>query len=196
MKKVISILATIITFSIAAKTQENSDRNIKEAFSTKKNNVQLELLGKGLYYSINYERELFNLNPFSIQFSTGLCVFPANTSLEPTNELILPNQINVAYHHESHHFHFGFGTSFWRYFTNYLPIDQGNLNIQPLDPVLEKQWEIFSHVALEYRYNKENKDWIYKAGFTPLFFAPMSNSAFNKTINYQASFNLGIGYKF
>ena len=196
MKKVLSILIVVISVPIVAKTQENIKENVKESALTKKNNVQLEFLGKGLYYSLNYERELFELTPFSIQYNTGFCVFPSNTSLAATSELILPNQINIAYHDGSNHFHFGFGTSFWRYHTNYLQIDQSNLNLQPLAPILEKQWEIFSHLSLEYRYYKETQDWFYKVGYTPLFFAPIPNSAFNKSINYQTSFTLGIGYKF
>ena len=196
MKKVLSILFVIILFSNAANSQGKNNEDLIESVLSKKNNVQLEFLGKGLYYSINYERELFDLSSFSVQYSTGFCVFPSNTSLEPTNELILPHQINIAYHDGSHHFHFGFGTSFWRYQTNYLPIDQSNLNLQPIAPILEKQWEIFSHLSLEYRYYKETQDWFYKVGYTPLFFAPIPNSAFNKSINYQTSFTLGIGYKF
>ena len=196
MKKVLSILIVVILFAITAKTQENINKNVKESALTKKNNVQLEFLGKGLYYSLNYERKLFNFSPFSIQYNTGFCIFPSNTSLESTSELILPNQINIAYHYESHHFHFGFGTSFWRYHTNYLPIDQSNLNLQPLAPILEKQWEIFSHLSLEYRHSKESQDWFYKVGYTPLFFAPIPNSAFDKSINYQTSFTLGVGFKF
>ena len=196
MKKVLSILIVIVSFAISAKTQENINKNVKKSALIKKNNVQLEFLGKGLYYSLNYERELFDLSPFSIYYNTGFCIFPSNTSLESTNELILPNQINIAYHYESHHFHFGFGTSFWRYHTNYLPIDQSNLTLQPLAPILEKQWEIFSHLSLEYRYCKESQDWFYKVGYTPLFFAPIPNSAFNKSINYQTSLTLGVGFKF
>jgi len=36
----------------------------------------------------------------------------------------------------------------------------------------------------------------YKIGYVPLFFAEIPNSSFDKKINYQTSFCLGIGYKF
>ena len=90
MKKVLSILFIIILFSNAANSQGNGNEDLIESVLSKKNNVQLEFLGKGLYYSINYERELFELSSFSVQYSAGFCVLPSNTSLEPTNELILP----------------------------------------------------------------------------------------------------------
>ena len=78
MKKVLSILIVIVLFAISAKTQENINKNVKKSALIKKNNVQLEFLGKGLYYSLNYERELFDLSSFSVQYSAGFCVFPSN----------------------------------------------------------------------------------------------------------------------
>ena len=93
MQKVLSIIIIIISFPIVAKAQGNNNEDIKESALAKKNNVQLEFLGKGLYYSINYDRELFELSSFSVQYSTGFCFLPSNTSLEPTNELILPHQL-------------------------------------------------------------------------------------------------------
>ena len=97
----------------------------------------------------------------------------------------------------SHHLHFGFGTSFClRYSTNYLPIYNTNISSQPIPPVLKEQWEVFSHLTFEYRYNNKEKKLLYKIGYVPLFFAEMPNTAFNKKVNYQTSLSLGIGYKF
>ena len=84
----------------------------------------------------------------------------------------------------------------WKYKINHIEIDNTNLSQQPIEPslVVIKEW--FAHLCLEYRYMKPEGGLMLKAGYTPLFFAETSNSQLNKSINYQTSFNLGVGWTF
>ena len=196
MNRIVLSLIFLCILPVTLFAQIDSDGNIEPTKTDLKNNFQFELLGKGLFYSLSYERELVSFDEITVNFSSGFCIFPSFTSLEPSNEIILPAQLNVGYSINSHHLHFGFGTSFWRYSTNYLPIDNNNISSQPISPILKEQWEVFSHLTFEYRYNNKEKKLLYKIGYVPLFFAEMPNTAFNKKVNYQTSLCLGIGYKF
>jgi len=162
-----------------------------------KNRVYLEFLGKGLFYSMNYEREIIHTDiNINMNISAGISVFPGLTSLESSVDLFLPFEINGSYSFGNHHAAIGYGTTFWKYKINYIEIDNTNLSQQPVEPSLVVIREWFAHLCLEYRYMKPEGGLMLKAGYTPLFFAETSNSQLNKSINYQTSFNLGIGWTF
>ena len=162
-----------------------------------KNNIYIELLGKGFYYSINYERKLFRLNEIiSTNASIGISVFPGLTSIEKSTDILLPVENNFCFSKQNHHAVVGYGTTFWSYKVNYIDIDNTNLSQQPLPPSLIRVNEWFAHLLLEYRFQKPSGGFLFKVGYCPLFFAPTENTNFNKNSNYQTSFNLGIGWSF
>lgn len=196
MYRFLNFTIVLILFCNVYSGQTTSDGNNETIYKIPKNNIQIEFFGKGLYYSLNYERELINLESITFNIGCGGSIFPGLTSVSPSNEILFPIYANIGYHINTHSIFLGYGTTFWRYYTNYLPIDQGNINQQPISPTLEKQWEWFSHISLEYRYHPPQKKYFFKAGYVPLFFAEIPRSAFTRKINYQTSFCLGFGYKF
>ena len=162
-----------------------------------KNAIYLELLGKGFFYSLNYERNIIQINDvIGINLSAGMGVFPGLTSIEKSTDLFIPLEGNLCFSKGAHHGVIGYGSTFWRYKVNHIEIDNSNLSQQPISPTLIAINEWFAHMVLEYRYKKPEGGFLFKAGYTPLFFAPVDNTSFNGKINYQTSFNLGFGWAF
>ena len=93
-------------------------------------------------------------------------------------------------------FTIGTGTTFWKYQVNYIPITNTNLNQQPVNAELISENEWFAHLSFEYRLHAKSKPFFYKVGYVPLFFDFTPNSKFSKTINYQTSITIGIGWSF
>jgi hypothetical protein len=167
------------------------------AYGQGKNLVYLELAGKGLYYSLNYERSLFNLtDELSMAASVGFCRINGNTDIEKSHDITLPLEMNFQYAFDNHRVVLGYGTTYWRYFLPDIPIYNNNLNQQPLRPELKKVTEWFAHGLIEYRYQKNEGGLLIKAGYVPLFFAKMENFAYQKKMNLAHSFNIGVGYSF
>ena len=162
-----------------------------------KNILYLELLGKGFFYSVNYERNAVQFNDLiGLNLSTGIGIFPGLTSIEKSVDVFIPLECNFSLSKNSHHFVVGYGTTYWRYKINYIEINNSNLAQQPIQPTLVAVNEWFAHMVLEYRFQKTSGGILFKVGYTPLFFASIENTSFNRSINYQTSFNLGIGWAF
>lgn len=161
-----------------------------------KNNVHLELAGKGLFYSINYERSLFNLGEkTSVRASIGFCLFPGLTKVRKSNDFLMPLSVSIQHHLKKNHFiSVGTGTTYYNYLINDIPITNVNLYQQPLVAQLKPITEWFGHINLEYRFQKPKGGLMYKAGITPLFFDKMQNFKGMKTAQFSA--NIGIGYTF
>jgi hypothetical protein len=162
-----------------------------------KNTVYAEFLGKGFYYSINYERNLFQLSDkLSAQASAGFGLFPGFTDIEKSTDFTLPLELNLRYSMGTHNIVAGYGTTYWRYSLYDIPIESSNWDQQPIAPELKKTKEWFAHIVLEYRYQKVDGGLMFKAGWSPLFFAKMQHFAYQKKVNFANSFNFGIGYSF
>lgn len=188
MKKVaflVSLMIILLRFSSVAQTD------------AAKNTFYAELIGKGFYYSINYERTWVHINDkVGLATSIGMCLFNGQTDIEKSRDFTLPLEFNVNYGMGNHHIVGGFGTTYWRYFLPDIEITNANLNQQPLKPQLKKVSEWFAHAVIEYRYQKPEGGLMLKVGYVPLFFAKMENFAYQKKANYATSFNLGVGYSF
>lgn len=161
-----------------------------------KNNAYLELAGKGLFYSVNYERSLFNLGEkTSVRASIGFSIAPGFTKVRKSTDFLMPLAISIQQHLKKNHFiAFGVGSTYYNYLVNDILITTENLSLQPLVPRLKSVSEWFGHINLEYRYQKPKGGMMYKAGITPLFFDEMQNFLGMKTAQFSA--NLGIGYTF
>jgi len=160
-----------------------------------KNLVYFELLGKGLFYSINYERSLIKLGEkASINASIGFSIFDGMTQIRPSKDFFIPLEVNIVHDFKNHHLSYGVGSTYWNYEVNDLVIHKNNLPIQPLTVRLKTITEWFGHINLEYRYQKPTGGMMYKAGITPLFFDKMQN--FEQVRRNYLSANLGIGYAF
>lgn len=202
IKKTFSILFSIL-FCLASEavlaqdsTSTNQDTSSNEI---SKNTVYGELAGKGFYYSFNYERMLFTLNEkLSVNASIGFCVMNGNTSaVKDSKDKTFPFELNLRYNiKKNHHIVFGYGFTKWKYSIIYIPINSSNINQQPVAPELKEIKETFSHLTLDYRYQKPGGGLMVKAGLTPLFFAPFENSALTKKSNAELSINIALGYSF
>ena len=77
-----------------------------------KNNIYVEFLGKGLFYSVNYERKVIQLNDLiGVNLSAGLGVFPGLTSIEKSTDLFIPIEMNFSFSKNNHHGVLGYGTT-------------------------------------------------------------------------------------
>jgi len=192
------ILITVLLFSITSKFSqdrlEGTMDTIEQVYA--KNNVYLELAGKGLFYSVNYERSIFNLGKkTSVRASIGFSLFPGLTQVKKSTDFLMPLSISIQQHLKKNHFiSFGTGSTYWKYQINDIEINEANLPTQPLVARLKTITEWFGHINLEYRYQKPKGGLMYKAGITPLFFDKMQN--FTKIKTAQFSANIGIGYTF
>ncbi len=195
LKKILFIL---FIFSLTA-TSFAQDRLLgKFGFSKSskaKNLVYLELGGKGLFYSVNYERALIKLNDeLSINPSIGFSIWPGFTQIRKSKDYMVPLALNLVKSFDEHNVSFGVGSTYYNYMVNDLVIHQNNLPIQPLETRLKTLTEWFGHANLEYRYQKEEGGLMFKAGLTSLFFAKMQN--FKQMHRVALSGNIGVGFAF
>ena len=185
LKILVSCLMLLASYSATSQTIES------------KNAVYVEFLGKGFYYSINYERNLFELSDkLSLQGSVGFGLFPGFTDIEKSTDFTMPLELNFRYSMGNHNIVAGYGTTYWKYSLYDIPITSENWAQQPIEPVLKKTTEWFAHMVMEYRYQKPEGGLMFKAGWSPLFFAKMQHFAYQKKVNFANSFNFGIGYSF
>jgi len=192
------ILLILVVFSCTT-TSFAQDRLLgKFGFSKSskaRNLVYLELGGKGLFYSVNYERALIKLNDdLSINPSIGFSLWPGFTQVRKTKDYMLPLALNLVKSFDEHNISFGVGSTYYNYMVNDLVVHNNNLPIQPLEMRLKTITEWFGHVNLEYRYQKEEGGLMFKAGVTTLFFDKMQN--FKEMHRVALSGNIGVGYAF
>lgn len=161
-----------------------------------KNNAYLELGGKGLFYSFNYERRLFNLGKkTSVNASIGFSVFPGMTKVSSSADFLMPLGISIQQHlKKNHHLVFGTGSTFYSYYINNIEISNAMLPKEPIVAQLKNVTEWFGHLNFEYRYQDPKGGLMFKAGVTPLFFDAMQNFTDMKTGQFSA--NVGIGFGF
>jgi len=187
MIKAILFTLVFLTTSVVISSQEKENS---------KNTAYFELLGKGLLYSFNYEREIYRIDEkLAFNGSVGFSILPGFTDIEKTKDRVLPLEINAKYSFGKHHVVLGYGTTLWKYQILDIKIDNSNIGLAP-EPTLKEMKEWFAHLVLEYRYQKPEGGLMAKAGISPLFFDYMNHSAFTKSTNAQFSINLGIGYSF
>ncbi len=187
------IFILLLNLVSAQKEDNNSVSNFN---SIKKNSLQLELLGKGFYYSLGYERSFIISENIQVGGNIGLSLFPGLTSIAPSTEVLIPFEINISIKKSQNQFTIGAGTTFWKYQVNNINITNSNLNQQPISAELISEIEWFAHCSIEYRFYSKSKPLFYKLGYVPLFFDFTPNSKFSKPINYQTSFTIGIGWTF
>ena len=195
------ILFTLVFLTLGAITiaqeETSSESSDKKTNDFSKNTAYFELLGKGLLYSFNYEREIYRIDEkLAFNGSIGFSILPGFTDIEKSKDRVFPFEINAKYSFGKHHVVFGYGTTLWKYKVLDITIDNSNIGGPPAEPTLKEMKEWFAHIVLEYRFQNPEGGIMAKAGISPLYFDYMSNSAFTKNSNAQFSINLGVGYSF
>ncbi len=197
----------------ASSTSSDGDAKIElDSNKTAKNAAYLEFLGKGFYYSFNYERNLVTIKEkISLQASIGFTSMNGFTDIEKSKDLLIPMEFNIKYNVKgAHNAVIGYGTTMWKYKLTTINLDD-DTNIYddngvntgiPAKPELKTVKEWFAHFVIEYRYQKPGGGIMIKAGYTPLFFKAMKNFEYQKVYEYQkkynyaTTFNFGVGYTF
>lgn len=114
----------------------------------RKNSFQLELLGSGSLYSLNYERILLNGDRWKTAASAGLCYWKTPT----WSGFVIPVMISEMYSLKNHHIVLGLGAS-----PNFVS------NIQYGNSV-----EVFLSGRFGYRFQKPTGRMLFAIHYTPI----------------------------
>ncbi|MFA5781139.1 MAG: hypothetical protein WC868_02600 [Bacteroidales bacterium] len=186
MKALIILIGALIMNMLSSNSQNNSDLKIKEMYDNlypketsasiiqntpyikdtlqniriPKNSFYIELLGNSLYYSLNYERIIFNTNRFYFSGRIGACYLPVKID---DKRFVFPLLINGILHYNKRlHFEFGIGVTFFS-------LREFNYNYYPSSPnyvFYENMLAIVANIGLRYQ---GQKGFLFRLGFTPLY---------------------------
>jgi hypothetical protein len=144
-----------------------------------KNGVFLELAGNGGSYSINYERQLYN----SIAGRVGFTYLG--------NDLLFPISIGKAFGAGTHHFEINLGFTFYHYS---VPVQYKN----GIQQQLSFDWfnSLYLTSFVGYRYQKPDKRFFYRCGFSPLWRFYNSDPDSNTLYQFIPWGGMSAGYRF
>lgn len=161
MKKVLILSFIFLSFtSFCQKVKdstkvEQTDQSIESIDTIKfqqifkcRNSVQLELLGSGSLYSLNYERILINGHRWKTAASAGLCYLKAPT----WSGFVIPVMISEMYSLKNHHIVLGLGAS-----PNYAS-----------NTVYGNSFEVFLSGRFGYRFQKPTGRMLFAIHYTPI----------------------------
>jgi hypothetical protein len=114
------------------------------------NSIQLELLGAGGVYSLNYERFILSGRRLKTTAQVGLSVW----GNKEWKGISFPIAINEQISFGCHHIEIGVGTS-----PNYVN-----------NKVHGKSWDYYLTSRFGYRYQLHDHKFIFRAGYTPLLY--------------------------
>jgi hypothetical protein len=148
-------LTTILFFSVLTLTANSQEYLDFPLSFENKNSIQMELFGHGLFYSLNYERIIFNGESLKTSGQVGLAYYPPKTDVR---DVWIPVIINELFSYEKHHLEFGVG---------YVFINEGIRTLE--NKVISREWNGIITGRVGYRYQKPTGRFIFRAGFTPLY---------------------------
>lgn len=114
-----------------------------------KNIAELEIFGHGSFYSINYERLIFNGERFKTSAQAGFAYYPESSGVIP---LWIPLTINQMLSFGSHH----------------LEVGLGQIIINDRLPNGVNDYILFGSLRAGYRYQKPGGRIMFKLSFTPI----------------------------
>lgn len=173
--KIHLILTTLICFSILSA----QEKNIEPAKFVNNKSVQLDIGGHGMFYSLNYERIIFNGKRFKTAAQVGIAYYPRSWGYL---ELWTPIGINEIFSLGNHHIEAGIGI---------VPTRTPSPEMEIYD--LYSPWSTFLSARLEYRYQKPDGKFLLRAGFTPLAEGSLRNI---KYLNIHPLAGISFGYSF
>ena len=157
---------------------------------SRKNSLNFEAFGHGLYYSLSYERILINDYHFKLAGQVGVSVYPYPDQIDIWIPISL-NYIRTFGVKRKHHAEIGLGH-----------VARYN---QLYNHAINNPWQTFITMKAGYRFQKPNGRWIFKALFTPFYEYDRKNlkSIIKPTVNNTIMSNnpyssgaLSIGYTF
>jgi hypothetical protein len=145
----------IFTLFICTPILFSQEKNIPPAKFNTRNSVQLDAGGHGMFYSLNYERIIFNGDRFKTTAQVGFAYYPPSWGYL---ELWMPIGINeIISLKNNHHIELGVGI---------VPIRSPSPGMEMYDSY--SPWSRFLSARLGYRYQKPDGKFLFRAGFTPL----------------------------
>lgn len=143
-------LLVFIHFSLFSQTDTLVPKKPNLKFSYK-NNIQLELFGSGILYSVNYERVLLNKNKHKTVSDVGISRVPMNHF----DGICFPVSVNHLFSFQYHHVELGLGmTPYFAFGGNY------------------DGWGNFYSMRIGYRYQKPHRKFIFRAAVIPIVSYP------------------------
>ncbi len=96
---ILSLVFILLTLNLSGQKSESNNFKLK-------NSLQIEAGGHGLFYSLNYERVLFNGNRLKTAVQAGISYYPPKTGIR---DLWMPIVINELFSFYKHHIELGAG---------------------------------------------------------------------------------------
>lgn len=118
-----------------------------------RNSFHIELGGSGLYYSLNYERNIINRDILKTSVQIGIRYFPGGFT-----DITFPFGINEQFSFNMHHIELGFGM---------VPTRQIFRDPSEQYEIIHSYWINPLTGRLGYRYQKPDGKFIWRIGFTP-----------------------------
>ncbi|MBE0654530.1 MAG: hypothetical protein IH594_12070 [Bacteroidales bacterium] len=137
-----SLFITLVFFCTLSFGQESGKFSYK-------NSIQLELFGHGSFYSLNYERVIFNGERFKTLGQAGIAYYTEQSGVIP---LWIPLSVNQLFSFHSNHIEVGLG----------------QIIINDRLPDGTDNFRLFGGFKAGYRYQKPDGRILIKAAFTPL----------------------------
>ena len=167
-------LVAILYFGMMATSSYCQDNEANKFIF--KNSIQIEAGGHGLFYSINYERILFNHKTFKTTVQGGISYYPKQTGVR---DIWMPLVINEIFSFTKHHVELGAG---------YVLIREASRDYE--NNATSWFWSGVMTGRLGYRYQAPGGRIIIRAGFTPFLVYEGHNYEFHP------SGGLAFGYNF
>jgi hypothetical protein len=168
-------LLALLIFVMHSWTTYSQDAELATTRFANRNSVQVEAFGHGLFYSLNYERVIFNGQRFKTTGQLGIAYYPPSANLI---DLWIPLVVNELYSFNKHHIELGFG----HVFVNVSSRDYNN-------EIVSREWDGFLTGRLGYRFQKPNGRFLMRVGFTPFL-------EYRDYIDFHPSGALSFGYNF
>ena len=169
MKKIFISVICLIAFHSAFCQDEISSK------FQKKNSLQLDLGGHGLFYSVNFERVLINGDKFKTASQFGISYYPATTGIR---DIWMPLGLNEIFSFGKHHMEAGIG---------YVVIIEATRD-QENKPD-EWYWSGLMSGRIGYRYQNPDGRLILRASFTPMI-------EHGSALEFHPSGGVSVGYGF
>lgn len=145
---------------VAASTLQLMAQKQSDPF-TAKNAAYFELAGNGIFYSLNYERVIYQKGLFKSAARVGITALPSKIAAQTYWSGALPVEIIGFIGRSRHHFEFGVG---------YTPYLHAESTINPSKAEEEfDAYQVASIVPfrLGYRYQKPEGGFFFRAGYLP-----------------------------
>lgn len=143
-------MAFITLFSTQLFSQDSGHQPFKY-----NSNVQLELGGHGVYYSVSMENFFINTPRYKASLQQGVSFYPESTGLR---QLWVPIMFNQLLSFKNHHAELGFGTVFT---LDYLDARTEFFNSVP------HNYSFIIAPRIGYRFQPPNSRFFGRIGFTP-----------------------------